>query len=147
VFLDLREAGEIYSKHRVARLIRVNDIRALPGYRTRRQVAGKPAAIIPNLVKRNFDVSQQNRIWVTDIIYIRTWEGWLYLAIVMDLFSRKIIGWSTRSTIHRELVLDAIPMGAGDVGLVERSSTLIKAVSTVATTGDVSVARIVWNPA
>ena len=110
VFLDLREAGETCSKHRVARLMRVNDIRALLGYRTRRQIAGKPAVLIPNLVKRNFDVSQPNRVWVTDITYIRTWEGWLYLAIVMDLFSRKIIGWATRSTIHRELVLDAILM-------------------------------------
>jgi putative transposase len=110
VFLDLREAGETCSKHRVARLMRENNIRAQPGYRTRRYVAGKPAELIPNLVKRNFEVSRPNRIWVTDITYIRTWEGWLYLAIVMDLFSRKIIGWSTRQTIHRELVLDAVMM-------------------------------------
>jgi len=110
VFLDLREAGETCSKHRVARLMRENDIRAQPGYRTRRSDGGKPAKLIPDLVKRNFEVSRQNRVWVSDITYIRTWEGWLYLAIVMDLFSRKIIGWSTRSTIHRELVLDAIMM-------------------------------------
>jgi putative transposase len=49
-------------------------------------------------------------VWVTDITYIRTWEGWLYLAVVMDLFSRKIVGWSTRPTIHRGLVLDAVMM-------------------------------------
>jgi putative transposase len=110
VFLDLREAGETCSKHRVARLMRENDIRAQPGYRTRRYVAGKPAVLIPNLVKRNFEVSKPNRVWVSDITYIRTWEGWLYLAIVMDLFSRKIVGWATRSTIHRDLVLDAIMM-------------------------------------
>jgi len=110
VFLDLREAGETCSKHRVARLMRENNIRAQPGYQTRRYVAGKPAELIPNLVKRNFEVSRPNRIWVTDITYIRTWEGWLYLAIVMDLFSRKIIGWATRQTIHRELVLDAVMM-------------------------------------
>jgi putative transposase len=47
---------------------------------------------------------------VTDITYIRTWQGWLYLAVVMDLFSRKIVGWATASTIHRELVLDAVLM-------------------------------------
>lgn len=88
--------------------MRVNKIRAHAGYRTRRYVAGKSAELIPNLVKRNFDVSKPNRVWVTDITYIRTWEGWLYLAIVMDLFSRKIVGWSTRPTIHRELVLDAM---------------------------------------
>ena len=90
--------------------MRENNIRALAGYRTRRYIAGKPAEFIPNLVKRNFDVSQPDRAWVTDITYIRTWEGWLYLAIVMDLFSRKIIGWATRQTMHRDLALDAILM-------------------------------------
>ena len=110
VFLDLREAGETCSKHRVARLMRVNKIRALHGYRTRHYSASKPSALIPNLVERNFDVSRPNKVWVTDITYIRTWEGWLYLAIVMDLFSRKIVGWSTRATIHRELVLGAVMM-------------------------------------
>lgn len=110
VFLDLREAGETCSKHRVARLMRENNIRAQPGYRTRRYVAGKPVKLIPDLVKRNFEVSKPNRVWVSDITYIRTWEGWLYLAIVMDLFSRKIVGWATRSTIHRDLVLDAVMM-------------------------------------
>lgn len=108
VFLDLREAGESCSKHRVARLMRENGMRAQPGYRTRRYIAGKPAELIPNLVKRNFDVSQPNKVWVTDITYIRTWEGWLYVAVVLDLFSRKVIGWAARQTIHRELVLDAI---------------------------------------
>ena len=108
VFLDLREAGETCSKHRVARLMRENNIRAQPGYRTRRYVAGKPAELIPDLVKRNFEVSRPNRVWVSDITYIRTWEGWLYLAIVLDLFSRKIVGWATRQTIHRDLVLDAV---------------------------------------
>ena len=104
VFLDLREAGETCSKHRVARLMRENNLRAKGGYRTRRYVAGgKSAELIPNLVKRNFDVSQPNRIWVTDITYVRTWQGWLYLAVVLDLFSRKVIGWATRQTIHREL--------------------------------------------
>lgn len=110
VFLDLREAGETCSKHRVARLMRENGIRAIPGYRTRRYVAGKSAELIPNLVKRQFTVSQPDRIWVTDITYVRTWEGWLYLAVVLDLFSRKIIGWATRQTQHRDLVLDAIMM-------------------------------------
>ena len=110
VFLDLREAGESCSKHRVARLMRENNIRAQPGYRTRRYVSGKPVKLIPDLVKRNFEVSKPNRVWVSDITYIRTWEGWLYLAIVMDLFSRKIVGWATRSTIHRDIVLDAVMM-------------------------------------
>lgn len=94
VFLDLREAGETCSKHRVARLMRVNKIRALHGYRTGRYVSGKPAVIAPDLVKRNFDVIRPNKVWVTDITYIRTWQGWLYLAVVMDLFSRLVVGSS-----------------------------------------------------
>ena len=105
VFLDLREAGESGSKHRVARLMGENGMRAQPGYKPRRYIAGKPAELIPNLVKRNFDVSQPNKVWVTDITSIRTWEGWLYMAVALDMVSRKVIGWAARPTIHRQLVL------------------------------------------
>jgi len=110
VFLDLREAGETCSKHRVERLMRENGLRALHGYRTRRVSVNKPAVLIPNVLKRQFTVTKPNRVWVTDITYIRTWQGWLYLAVVMDLYSRRIVGWATRATIHRELVLDAVLM-------------------------------------
>jgi putative transposase len=110
VFLDLREAGETCSKHRVARLMRVNKIRAVRGYRTRQRSVSKPSELVPNVLLRNFDVTRPNKAWVTDITYIRTWQGWLYLAVVMDLFSRKIVGWATRPTIGRELALDAIMM-------------------------------------
>jgi putative transposase len=78
--------------------------------RTRRVAAAKPSVLIPNILQRQFTVTRPNKAWVTDITYIRTWEGWLYLAVVMDLFSRKIVGWSASSTIHREVVLDAIVM-------------------------------------
>jgi putative transposase len=110
VFLDLRETGETCSKHRVARLMREHQLRALHGYRMRRWSVGKPSVLIPNLLKRQFTVTRRNKAWVTDITYIRTWQGWLYLAVVMDLFSRKIVGWSAGPTIHRELVLDAVLM-------------------------------------
>ena len=100
VFLDLREAGETCSKHRVMRLMRVNNLRALHGYRTRRWSVGKPSVLIPNLLQRQFTVTRPNKAWVTDITYIRTWQGWLYLAVVMDLFSRKIVGWATGPTIR-----------------------------------------------
>src|SRR5205814_2221924 len=108
VFLDLREAGESCSKHRVARLMRQANLRALHGYRTRRWAVGKPAVLIPNLLQRQFTATKPNTAWVTDITYIRTWQGWLYLAVVMDLFSRIIVGWAAKSTIHRELVLNAV---------------------------------------
>ena len=110
VFLDLREAGETCSKHRVARLMREANLRALHGYRVRRWSIGKPSVLIPNVLQRQFTVTKPNRVWVTDITYIRTWQGWLYLAVVMDLFSRKIVGWSAGPSIQGELVLDAVLM-------------------------------------
>lgn len=108
VFLDLREHGEACSKHRVARLMRVNGLHALHGYRIRHIPAPKPHVLIPNLLQRQFSVSRPNEAWVTDITYIRTWQGWLYLAVVLDLFSRRVVGWAVRPTIHRKIVLDAV---------------------------------------
>lgn len=110
VFLDLREAGETCREHRIMRVIRVNNLRALHGYRTRRWSVGKPSVLIPNVLMRQFTVTRPNKAWVTEITYIRTWQGWLYLAVVMDLFSRKIGGWATGPSIGRELVLDAFLM-------------------------------------
>jgi putative transposase len=110
VFLDLHEAGETCSKHRVTRLMRLNHLRALHGYRTRRWSVGKPSVLIPNILQRQFTVTRPNKASVTDITYIRTWQGWLYLAVVMDLFSRKIVGWSAGPSIRCELVLDAVLM-------------------------------------
>ena len=82
IFLDLREAGETCSKHRVEHLMRENRLRARGGFHIKRVVAGKPAVLILNLLRRQFTVSQPDRAWVTDITYIRTWEGWLYLTVV-----------------------------------------------------------------
>jgi len=111
IFLDLREAGETCSKHRVARIMRANNIRALRGYRTPRYVSGHTTSrLTPNTLQRGFTVPRPNTVWVTDITYVRTWEGWLYLAVVMDLYSRRIIGWSTKPTLAQDLVLDALLM-------------------------------------
>jgi putative transposase len=110
IFLDLREAGETCGKHRVERLMRLHRIRATPGYRKPRSAKGGAIATVPNILQRSFNVSKPNRAWVTDITYVRTWEGWLYLGVVMDLYSRRIIGWSTKPTLARELVLDAVLM-------------------------------------
>lgn len=108
VFLDLREAGEMCSKHRVARLMRENGLRALHDYRTRRWEVDKPAVLTPNLLKRQFSPTPPNAACATDITYIWTWQGWLYLAVVIDLFSRKVVGWAAGPTIHRALVLNAL---------------------------------------
>jgi putative transposase len=110
VFLDLREAGECCGKNRVARLMRVNKIKALRGYKAPRVIAGRPSIIAPNRLQREFTVARADTVWVTDITYIRTWQGWLYLAVVLDLFARKVVGWSMQPTLAKELVLDALIM-------------------------------------
>ena len=108
ILQDLREGGETCSKHRISRLMRENGLQALHGYRIRHLPVSKPHVLIPNLLQRQFTMTRPNQAWVTDITYIRTWQGWLYLAVVMDLFSRKIVGWAAKQTIHRELVLEAL---------------------------------------
>jgi putative transposase len=110
VFLDLREVGERCGKHRVARIMREQKIKALRGYKAPRMIAGRPSIIAPNTLQREFTVDRPNRVWVTDVTYIRTWQGWLYLAAVMDLYARNIVGWSMKPTLARELVLDALLM-------------------------------------
>jgi putative transposase len=110
VFQDLREIGETCGKHRVERIMKVNGIKAVHGYKIPRGPYGRPSIITPNKLQREFTVEQPDRAWVTDITYIRTWQGWLYLAVVMDLFARKVVGWSMKPTLARELVLDAILM-------------------------------------
>jgi putative transposase len=110
VFLDLREAGETCSKHRVARLMRANKIRPVRGYSRKPKSGAKASELAPNVLQRQFDVGKSNKAWVTDITYIRTWEGWLYLAVVLDLYSRKVVGWAVAPTIGCGLVLDAVLM-------------------------------------
>lgn len=110
VFADLRETGETCGRHRVARIMREQRIKALRGYKAPRHIAGRPSIIAPNHLKREFTVAQPDQAWVTDITYIRTWQGWLYLAVVIDLYARKVVGWSMRPTMDREIVLDALMM-------------------------------------
>lgn len=110
IFLNLREAGETCSKHRVARIMRVNNLKARYGYRAPRYTQSPISLLTPNTLQRGFTVPRPNTAWVTDITYARAWEGWLYLAVVMDLYSRRIVGWSTKPTMDRELVLDALLM-------------------------------------
>ncbi len=110
VHLDLRELGESCGKHRVARIMKTNDIKAIHGYKIPRVIYGRPSIIAPNTLQRAFTVVRPDLAWVTDITYIRTWQGWLYLAVVLDLYSRKVVGWSMKPTLAREIVLDALLM-------------------------------------
>ena len=110
VFADLREAGEACGKHRVERIMRDHSIKAVRGYKHPKAVKGRPSILAPNRVNREFSVASPDCVWVTDITYIRTWQGWLYLAVVLDLHSRAVVGWSMKPTIAKELVLDALMM-------------------------------------
>jgi putative transposase len=85
-------------------------IRAMRSYKRPRYVAGKLSVVTPDRLQRDFTADQPDQVWVTDITYIRTWQGWLYLAAVMDLYSRKIVGWSMKPTLARDLVIDALLM-------------------------------------
>jgi putative transposase len=106
---DLRELGEVCSRHRVRRLMKQDGLRALVGYGKRpRALNGPTGAVAGNVLARAFKAAAPNQSWVTDITYIRTYEGFLYLAVVLDLFSRQIVGWATRSTPHTDLVLQAL---------------------------------------
>jgi putative transposase len=106
---DLLSMGERCGKHRAARLMRLAGLRALVGYGRRPRVqSGPPAIVAPNHLQRDFDAQHPDQAWVTDITYIRTYEGWLYLAVVVDLFSRRVVGWSMSSRIQTDLVLQAL---------------------------------------
>lgn len=110
IYRDLREAGEQVGRGRIERLMRAQGMRSVRTPRKHRYRTGKPATVAPNRLQRQFSVSEPDRAWVTDITYLRTWEGWLYLAVVLDLYSRQVIGWSMKPTLARELALDALLM-------------------------------------
>ena len=110
VTADLREVGERCGKNRVARLMRIHEIHGITGCKRPRPLFGRPSLLMPNRLQRQFTVAQPNQVWVSDITYIRTWQGWLYLAVVIDLFARKVVGWSMKPTLAKELVLDALLM-------------------------------------
>ncbi len=108
---DLVDDGELCGKNRVARIMKSNQIR--PKTRRKFKVTtdskhNKP--IHENHLNREFDASNPNQRWTTDITYISTKEGWLYLAVIMDLCSRKIIGWSMSDRMKEALVIDALKM-------------------------------------
>lgn len=101
---DLRDQGEQVSENRVARLASLAGISAQIGYRRRPgRYGGKPAVVVTNALDRQFDVDVPDRVWVTDITYIKTHEGWLYLSAVIDLFSRRVVGWSAQSRMTTDL--------------------------------------------
>ncbi len=126
VHAEVRAAGWAVSRKRVAAIMRRKGLVGRARRRFRRTTEVDPAlAIAPNVLDREFTTSAPDQAWVTDITYVRTWEGWLYLAVVIDLFSRRVVGWSVADHLRAELVLDALNMAIGrrlpDAGLVHHS--------------------------
>jgi len=111
---DVRDAGFAVGRRRVARLMRQNGIvgvtRRAFVKTTERDAVARPA---PDLVQRAFAATERNQLWVADITYVPTWSGFLYLAIVLDVFSRKIVGWAMQTHLRTELVLEALEMAFG----------------------------------
>jgi transposase InsO family protein len=126
IYEALKQQGIACSENRVARLMRLRGLRAKQTKRykttTKRDKAARAA---PNLLERDFTADQPNQKWVTDITYIRTGEGWLYLAAVLDLFSRRVVGWGMSDRMTSDLTLHALKMAVQqrqvDPGLLHHS--------------------------
>jgi transposase InsO family protein len=111
VHAELRARGQRVSRKRVARLMRQHDIAARKKRRFVRTTDSRHnQPVAPNILERDFSPGQPNSTWATDITYVGTRQGWLYLAVVLDLFSRKVVGWSMSEHIDRHLVLNALDM-------------------------------------
>lgn len=109
IFRDLKARGIKCGENRVARLMREHGVRAKQARKFRATTDSKhEMPVAENLLDRQFDVDRPNAVWVSEITYLWTREGWLYLAVVIDLFSRQVVGWSIRSDLDRALVLEAL---------------------------------------
>jgi putative transposase len=110
VWHDLLAEGHSCGLHRIERLMRQQALRARPRRRSLPKDNGERStnAIAPNVLARQFEADAPNRKWVADFTYIWTAEGWLYVAAVIDLFSRRVVGWSMSSTMTTQLVADAL---------------------------------------
>ena len=106
---ELRDQGLRVGRRRTARLMRENDLRARQPRRFKRTTDSLHAFLVaPNLLDQNFSAERPNEKWGADICYIWTQEGWLYLAVVIDLYARRVIGWAVSDRLHKELALEAL---------------------------------------
>jgi putative transposase len=111
IHMELRERGRRIGRKRIARLMRAAGLRARAPRRFRCTTdSGHGMATKGNFLARRFAVAQPNFGWVADITYLWTLEGWLYLAIILDLFSRRVVGWSMSERLEKKLALDALSM-------------------------------------
>jgi len=99
-------------RKRVARLVRENDLepKAVRRFKVITTDSKHKFPVAPNVLQQNFTAEGPDRVWLSDITYVSTIDGWLYLAAVMDLYSRRIVGWAMSDSLHRQLVMDALQM-------------------------------------
>jgi len=112
IHAELLDEGIRCGRERVARLARENNLepKAARRFKVMTTDSKHRLPVAPNLLNRNFTAEDRDKIWLTDITYVSTAEGWLYLAAVMDLYSRRIVGWAISDSLHRQLVIDALQM-------------------------------------
>ena len=111
IYQELKGRGIPVSKGRVERLMRENDIRGRHKRRFKATTDSKHTLpVAPNILEQNFETERPDQAWIADITYVATAEGWLYLAIVLDLYTRQIVGWAMRERMTKELVIDALRM-------------------------------------
>ena len=111
---QLTHEGCAVGRERVARLLRDMGLVGLPARRFRHttdSTHGRPVA--PNVLARHVEADQPNQRWTTDITFIWTWEGWLYLAVVLDLYARRVVGWAVQPHLRTELALEALQLALG----------------------------------
>ena len=111
---QLTQEGCAVGRERVARLLRDMGLVGLPARRVRHttdSTHGRPVA--PNVLERHFEADHPNQRWTTDITFIWTWEGWLYLAVVLDLYARRGVGWAVQPHLQTELALEALQLALG----------------------------------
>jgi putative transposase len=109
ILRDLHDAGHCVSRKRVARLMRAAGLRGIARRRFRVTTQSQHAQpVAPNLLARQFAAGQRPRVWAADLTYCWTAEGWLYLAVLLDLTSRRVVGWATSARLNRQLVLTAL---------------------------------------
>jgi putative transposase len=114
VHAELKAAGQRVGRKRVARLMREKALVARQRRRFRTTTDSKHGfPIAPNVLARDFSASAPNQVWVTDITFLWTKQGWLYLAAILDLFSRRVVGWATSEHVDRHLALEALEAALG----------------------------------
>ena len=110
--IELAEQGICCGRKRVARLMREYDLepKTVRPFRVITTDSNHHLPVAPNRLNQQFTADQADQIWLTDITYVSTAQGWLYLAVVLDLYSRRIVGWAMSDSLHRQLVIDALQM-------------------------------------